>query len=170
MFPIGPLPPKVCGQPKGDSVSIQFMWDLDGIEHVVVSRKDFDGKKENKRKGGIEKQIASGRSPSHQLMASHSASIMAYASPTPQWEEVVPHGYSQHAAVQRVAMFSECQCVRGKPWSPKLSSLMPAVVTFLSTIKKITVFFPDIFSCLMEDETELLVSPSAVNADGIYDF
>lgn len=31
-------------------------------------------------------------------------------------------------------------------------------------------FFSDIFSCLMEEETELLVSPSAVNTDGIYGF
>lgn len=40
------------------------------------------------------------RSPSRQLMVSNPASTMAYASPMPQREEVVPHGHSQHAAVQ----------------------------------------------------------------------
>lgn len=46
------------------------------------------------------------RSPSHQLVVSNPASTMGYASPTPQWEQVVPRGCSQCAPVQQGQWFS----------------------------------------------------------------
>lgn len=85
------------------------------------------------------------RSSGHQLMVSNPASTMAYASPTLQWEQVVPCGHSQCAEVQQAQCASrQRKSIANVDWVSSLllyGQLTWQVKINLKKINKVQGFF-----------------------------